>query len=110
MKLMAALLRDPNPIHINRESVRALGLGENVINQGPSNLSYLLTMVTRWTGDVSAIRSVRMRYLGNVFGGDRVECRGTVVEVDPESGSATIDGTATANGKLVLQGTIVVAV
>jgi acyl dehydratase len=110
MKLMAALLRDPNPIHIDADSVRALGLGDGVINQGPSNLSYVLTMVTRWAGDVAALCDVRMRFLGNVFGGDRVECGGTVSAVDAETGLATVDVHATANGKPVLQGTIVVAV
>jgi acyl dehydratase len=110
MKLMAALLRDPNPIHIDVDSVRALGLGDRVINQGPTNLSYVMTMVTRWTGDVAALRDVRMRFLGNVFGGDRVECGGTVTEVDADNGLVTLDVHATANGQPVLQGTIVVAV
>ena len=50
MKLMAALLRDPNPIHIDAASVRALGLGDRPVNQGPTNLSYLLEMVMRWSG------------------------------------------------------------
>jgi acyl dehydratase len=109
MKLMAALLRDPNPIHIDAGSVAALGLGERVINQGPSNLSYVLTMVTRWAGGVSALRDVRMRFLGNVFGGDRVECAGTVTAVDPVTGRAELDVRATVEGRTVLQGTVVVA-
>jgi acyl dehydratase len=109
MKLMAALLRDPNPIHFDADTVRALGLGDRVVNQGPSNLSYLIEMVTRWTGGVAAIRSIDVRFLGNVFAGDRVECHGTVASVDPETGEATVDVRATANGAPVIQGAIVVA-
>src|SRR5581483_3410066 len=74
MKLMAAILRDPNPIHFDAQRVRELGMGERVVNQGPSNMSYLLNMVTRWAGGVAAVRGADIRFLGNVFGGDRVEC------------------------------------
>jgi len=109
MKLMAALLRDPNPIHIDADSVRALGLGDRVINQGPNNLSYVLTMVSRWAGGIEALRTVQMRFLGNVFAGERVECGGTVSAIDADSGTATLDVHATADGRPVLQGTIVVA-
>jgi acyl dehydratase len=73
MKLMAALLRDPNPIHFDVERVQELGMGDRVVNQGPSNLSYLLNMVTRWSGGVPTLRSVSVRFLGNVFAGDRLE-------------------------------------
>ena len=109
MKLMAALLHDPNPIHFDAEVVRALGLGDRVINQGPSTLSYVLTMVMRWAGGPGALRDVQMRFLGNVFGGDRVECHGTVADYDEESGRATLDVHAIADGRPVIRGSIVVA-
>jgi len=109
MKLMAALLRDPNPIHIDADAVAALGLGERPINQGPANLSYLLNMVVGWRGAIDSLRSVDVRFLGNVFAGDRVECHGTVTAVDPETGLATLDVHATAGDRRVLQGTILVA-
>jgi acyl dehydratase len=109
MKLMAAILRDPNPIHFDADSVRELALGERVINQGPSNLSYLLNMVTRWSGGVSTLRSVGVRFLGNVFAGDRVECRGRVAAVDAGAGLVTLEVQATVGERTVLQGSVVVS-
>ena len=37
MRTMAAILRDPNPLHWDRDAVDALplGLGKRTINQGP---------------------------------------------------------------------------
>jgi len=107
MKLMAALLRDPNPIHFDVDSVRALGLGDRPVNQGPSNLSYLLDMVTRWSGGVPTLRQVSVRFLGNVFAGDRVVCRGRVV--DAVDGVVTLDVDARVGDGQVLQGAVTVA-
>ena len=107
MKLMAALLRDPNPIHFDVDSVRALGLGDRPVNQGPSNLSYLLDMVTRWSGGVPTLRQVSVRFLGNVFAGDRVVCRGRVV--DAVDGVVTLDVDARVGDRQVLQGAVTVA-
>lgn len=108
MKLMAALLNDPNPIHFDVSTVRELGMGDRVINQGPSNLSYVLNMVTRWSGGVETLRSVELRLLGNVYAGERVECRGEVVAVDRTAGLATLSVVAEAAGRPVVNGSVVV--
>lgn len=108
MKLMAAILRDPNPIHIDADEVRALGLGDREVNQGPSNMSYVLNMVTRWSGGVPTLRSVAMRFLGNVFAGDRVDCVGTVAAIDDE-GLITLEVAARVGDRVVLEGSVVVA-
>jgi acyl dehydratase len=109
MKLMAAILRDPNPIHFDPDRVRELGMGEKTVNQGPSNMSYLLNMVTRWSGGVPTLRSVAVRFLGNVFADDRVECRGRVVAIDAEAGQATLEVEASVGDRQVLAGTVVIA-
>ena len=109
MKLMAALLRDPNPIHIDAASVRALGLGDRPVNQGPTNLSYLLEMVMRWAGGAAAIRQVAVRFQGNVFAGDRVSCAGRVRAVDEDRGEAVVEVEASVDGRAVLGGTVTVA-
>jgi acyl dehydratase len=108
MKLMAAILRDPNPIHFDVDAVKALGLGDRVVNQGPSNMSYLLNMVTQWSGGVATLQSVAMRFLGNVFAGDRLECSGRVTAIDPETGLVTLEVAATVGDRAVLQGSVVV--
>jgi acyl dehydratase len=110
MKIMAALLRDPNPIHYDSAQVKALGLGDRVINQGPINMSYLLNMVTQWSGGVPTLRSAAVRFLGNVFAGDRVECTGTVTAVDDAAGLVTFSVQASVAGRTALQGSVVVSI
>jgi acyl dehydratase len=108
MKLMAALLRDPNPIHFDVESVKKLGLGERVITQGPMTVSFVADMVVAWAGQ-EALRSLRVRMLGNVFGGDRVVCSGRVTEVDDASGLITLDVRAVVGEEPVVAGTAIVS-
>jgi acyl dehydratase len=109
MKLMAALLRDPNPIHLDPEAVRRLGMGDRVVNQGPTNQAYLVNMLVAFAGDPGAIRRVTVRFLGNVFAGDRVECRGRVSEVDRDAGLVTVELEEVVDGRPVMSGTAVVA-
>jgi acyl dehydratase len=109
MKLMAALLRDPNPIHLDPAAVRALGMGDRVVNQGPINQAYLVNMLTAFAGDPGAIRRMTVRFLGNVFAGDRVECRGRVTEVDAGAGLVTVELEESVDGAPVMAGTAVVA-
>ncbi len=107
---MAAILDDPNPIHFDEASVRALGMGERPVNQGPSNLGYLMDMISDFAGGAERLRRVRVRFLGNVFAGDRVECTGSVLSVDTENGLAELEVQASANGRPVLAGTALIAV
>ena len=109
MKIMAAILRDPNPIHYDAESVKALGLGDRQVNQGPTNMSYLLNLVTQWSGGVPTLRSAAVRFLGNVFASDRVECTGRVTAIDQDTGLVTLEVQASVDGRPVLQGSVIVS-
>lgn len=77
---LAAILRDPNPIHLDAEVVKELGLGDRVINQGPANLGYVLNMLQ---AALPGLRISRMeaRFTGNVFAGDTVVAGGRVTSV-----------------------------
>lgn len=77
MKLYAALARDPSPIHWDPEEVARRGLGRRVINQGPTNLGYVLNVVIAWAGP-AALRQVVARFTDSVFGGDAVVAGGVV--------------------------------
>ena len=66
-------------------------------------------MVVRFAGSPEALLSIRARFLGNVFAGERVECTGTVTAVDSGSGVAHIDLGATSDGRPVLAGSATVA-
>jgi acyl dehydratase len=86
MKTVAALLHDPNPIHFDVEAVRALGMGERPVNQGPNNMGYLVAMLAHAAGGRERIRRLQVRFLGNVFAGDRVVARGRVEWVEARDG------------------------
>ncbi len=51
MRLLAAILRDPNPIHWDRDEVAARGLGDRLINQGPTNVGYVCNALLAWAGN-----------------------------------------------------------
>jgi acyl dehydratase len=109
MKTMAAILQDPNPIHFDVETVRELGLGDQPVNQGPINMSYLLNLVTGWAGDPGALRRFSVRFLGNVLAGERLECAGRVASVDEEAGTAELELHAAVGERPVLSGSATVA-
>lgn len=86
MKTMAALLADSNPIHYDVATVRALGMGERPVNQGPNNVGYVVNMLSAWAGGPQHVRRFRVRFLGNVLGDDRVVARGRVTALREEDG------------------------
>jgi acyl dehydratase len=105
MKTLAVVLDDPNPIHLDPEAVRALGMGDRVVNQGPANFGYILDML-RAAAPGATIADLRVRFLANVFGGDRVLAAGRVdtvegrrlacsVWLDVDGGARAVEGTAT---------------
>jgi acyl dehydratase len=79
MRTMAAILRDPNPLHWDRDAVAALplGLGRRTINQGPLGLSYMINMLHAWAGP-DCLRRIVMRFPQVVLDGERVVARGEV--------------------------------
>lgn len=105
MKVMAAILDDPNPIHFDVESTKALGMGDHPVNQGPTNVTWLLEAVQRFAGGPDKIRGFSVRFLGNVFGGDRFEVTGEVTSIDETSGEAELALSATSGGRPALGGT-----
>ena len=105
MFVMADLLDDPNPIHLDPEATRRMGLGDRVINQGPTNCGYVVSMLQdAFPG--GALLALRLRLGGQVKGGDRVHAGGAItaehdgvvecdVWLDVEGGARAIEGTAT---------------
>jgi acyl dehydratase len=109
MKTMAALLADPNRIHLDVQAVKAVGMGDRVINQGPTNLAYVMNMLIVWCRDVTRIRDLMARFQGNVMAEDKVTAGGEItslnqttsgveadceVWLDVEGGSRAMSGTA----------------
>lgn len=80
MKTMAAILRDPYPVHWDRAANEKLGLGGRVINQGPLNLGYIANMLMAWAGPAS-VRRLTVSFGRPVLDGDHVVASGTVRSV-----------------------------
>ena len=112
MKTMAFILNDPNPIHWDASVVEELGLGDRVINQGPTNKAYIVNALIAWLGDPTLLRSISVRFRGNVYGGDRVEAGGKVTAIDTVDGErrATCDVWLAGASGPVITGTAVVAI
>ena len=83
MQTVAAILRDPTPIHWDREVTRALGLEGRLLNQSPINLGYVINMLVAWAGP-TCIRRLRAEFPQPVFDGDRVIAGGVVTGVSTE--------------------------
>ena len=81
MKTMAALLRDPYPIHWDVEGNEKMGIKGKVVNQGPLNLSYLVNMLMNWQGQ-DCIRRITVRFTGWVLGEDTLTAHGKVISID----------------------------
>src|SRR3954468_21312547 len=75
---LAEVLDDPNPIHLDRDLVRRLGMGDREINQGPANCSYIVNLL-RAEFPGATIAKLRFRLLGNVFAEERVIAGGEVL-------------------------------
>jgi acyl dehydratase len=85
MKTVAAILRDPTPVHWDREATKALGLDGRLMNQSPINLGYVINMLISWAGP-TCIRRLRTEFPLPVFDGDRVTAGGVVADLVQEEG------------------------
>ena len=105
MKEWAVILADPNPIHLDPEVVKAKGLGDRVINQGPINVAYMINMLlAAFPG--GRIETMDSRFLDNVYAGDRVVASGTITAVDADRVDCAFtldaDGRGTVNSGTAL--------
>lgn len=92
MRTMAAILRDPNPVHWDRSAVAALGFGfgERTINQGPLGVGYMLNMLHEWAGPTS-IRRIVTRFPRAILDNDRITAKGVITGLREENGEVLAD-------------------
>jgi acyl dehydratase len=104
LREMAVVLDDPNPIHLEASVVAALGMGDRQVNQGPSNIGYVMNML-RDVLPGATLERLQVRFLANVFAGDAVVAAGVVesreggrlecsVWLDVEGGPRAVEGRA----------------
>lgn len=81
MKDWSVFLADPNPIHLDVEVVKAKGLGDKRINQGPMNVAFMMNMLLAAVPGCR-IEAMDSRFLDNVYEGDHLTASGTVTAVE----------------------------
>ena len=83
MRTMAAILRDPNPVHWDPNLVDSLPfeVGKKTINQGPLGLSYMINMLHDWAGP-GCVKRIFMTFPHIVLSEDRVIAKGRVTQID----------------------------
>jgi 3-hydroxybutyryl-CoA dehydratase len=81
MRIWAPILRDPNPIHLDREAVLAKGLGDRRINQGPISVAWVIDMLlAAFPG--GRIATLASRFVDNVYEADALVATGAVTAVE----------------------------
>lgn len=85
IRIVALVLRDPNPIHFDLNEVQRLGLGERVVNQGGATMAYVANYLADLAGSRAAIKSMSCEFRGNVLAGDDVVLGATVTSIDDTS-------------------------
>jgi acyl dehydratase len=110
MRTMAAILRDPYPVHWDRAANERIGLGGRVVNQGPLNLGYIVNMLHAWAGPGS-VRRLTVSFGRPVLDEERVVAKGRVTEVVEIDGErrAVCEVWLERDGSSVVTGSAVVA-
>jgi 3-hydroxybutyryl-CoA dehydratase len=99
MKQWSVFLADPNPIHLDVDVVKAKGLGDRVINQGPINVAYMMNMLmAAFPG--ARIDTMDARFLDNVYGEDKAIASGTITAI--EGNRISCEFTLTVEGRGVV--------
>lgn len=80
---IALILRDTNPLHLDRVYAQERGLPD-VVQQGPLNQAYLYRYFTSLLHDPWDLVATKMRFAANVFPEDTLTCGGEVLALSPE--------------------------
>lgn len=87
--LWSKLLADPNPIHLDVEAVKQLGIGARAVNQGPANIAYLYNMLAENLPEARVV-VLDARLVGTIWVGDLIEVTGQITVVEPYSSGAKV--------------------
>ena len=86
---IALILRDTNPLHLDRVYAQERGLPD-VVQQGPLNQAYLYRYFTSLLHDPWDLVATKMRFAANVFPEDTLTCGGEVLALAPEEAGGGI--------------------
>ena len=80
MNLWAEILDDPNPIHLDENSVKLLGLGEKTINQGHANIAYIINAIN-YNFPESEIIKLNNKMTDSIVEGDKITVSGHIENI-----------------------------
>ncbi|GLZ50189.1 hypothetical protein Acsp06_63740 [Actinomycetospora sp. NBRC 106375] len=105
MKVLALLLADPNPLHFDPAAVRAVGLGDRPVNQGPSGMAMLANAV-RAAYPAGRLLRLQVTLRGSLAAGDEVVVRGVVTGHELTDAGETVrcELTLESGSRAVLRG------
>ena len=86
---IALILRDTNPLHLDRVYARERGLPD-VVQQGPLNQAYFYRYFTSLLHDPWDLVATKVRFAANVFPDDILICGGEVLAMAPPKGGSGI--------------------
>ena len=101
---------DHNPIHVDIDFARSAGQPD-VFAHGMLSMAYLGRLLTHWVPQ-EALRHYGVRFVAITHVGDRITCRGSVVEKFEADGEQRVRlelSTVDADGQVKLSGDAVVA-
>ena len=90
IRMVMDVMDDVNPVHIDEALVKRMGL-RGLVNQGPSNLSYIINMLVAWTGDADCVQRLQVRFHNLVVPGDNTIAGGSVTAVHASTPRCTVD-------------------
>lgn len=96
---------DHNPIHVDPEFARAVGL-PGTIAHGLLEMAILTEAVARWAGGYERVEEVSCRFSKPLLPGETVTCTGHVVAVDNSNGTAALEleATSSSGGRVLTNG------
>jgi len=104
---IALILRDTNPLHLDRVYAHERGLPD-LVQQGPLNQAYLYRYFTSLLHDPWDLVATKMRFAANVFPEDMLSCGGEVLALAPlEAGGGIVTCAVwqrNQNGDTILKG------
>lgn len=89
MNLWAEILDDPNPIHLDVNSVKLIGLGEKTINQGHANIAYIINAIDQNFPNSEIIR-LNNKMTDSIVEGDQVNVSGYIENISTKNDSIII--------------------
>ena len=81
---------DHNPIHVDADFARAVGL-PGAIAHGLLSMGILAQALARWSGGPANVESLSVRFSKPLVAGGTITCTGRVVAVDESEGLATLE-------------------